>query len=143
MSGKIKKGLIMKPLDILVIEDSVEQVALLKMKVHKLLVPVELEITESVEEGVARLKVRGKTPDLVLLDLNLPDGSGLDVLRQMKELLGKDMPPVVVVSATIKPEEKAGCYREGATCFLPKPYDEELLNGVLMQLRATNRLKPA
>ena len=72
------------------------------------------------------------TPDLVLLDLNLPDGPGLDLLRELKN----DFPSTVVVALTsdLKPEERAACLSAGASAVLDKASDLPPLADVLERL---------
>jgi two-component system KDP operon response regulator KdpE len=73
--------------------------------------------------------------DLVLLDVRLPDGSGLDLVREIKATdpdLG-----VVVMSASVLPEEREEAMRAGCDAFIPKPYVAAEL------LRTLGRILPA
>ena len=63
--------------------------------------------------------------DLVLLDVNLPTMSGLDVLRGIKQK--KNSPPVIVISGFVSTENAMEAMREGAFEYLTKPFDIEKL----------------
>jgi len=73
------------------------------------------------------------TPDLVILDLVLPDSSGYEVCEHIRrDPKTKDV-PVLVVSARLLPSHRAQAEEAGATAFLPKPYQRREL---MKQLRA-------
>ncbi len=63
-------------------------------------------------------------PELILLDLVLPDVNGFEVLSQLKEEESTRRIPVIILSI-ISDEER--CYRLGASDYLPKPIDREKL----------------
>lgn len=69
------------------------------------------------EEALAALQ-DGETPDVVLLDLNLPDVSGLDGLVRLKTALGET--PVIVVSSMSDEKIVSLALRAGASGFVPK-----------------------
>lgn len=65
----------------------------------------------------------------ILLDLTLPDGDGLDVLREVQS---RDASlPVIIVTAHIAPERTVGTLGKGAFAYLTKPYDREELRQTL------------
>lgn len=59
--------------------------------------------------------------DLVLLDMNLPDGNGLTLARELAEA-GGPRPTVVAVTASVLPQERAAALDAGCDDFLDKPY---------------------
>jgi DNA-binding response OmpR family regulator len=63
-------------------------------------------------------------PDLILLDIKLDHGNGLDVCRELKTSYLKET-PVYIMSGLPDVEEKA--YHAGADYFLAKPFDSETL----------------
>ncbi len=68
----------------------------------------------------ARAILTEQTIDLVLLDVRLPDGTGLELVREIKARdpgLG-----VVVMSASVLPEERDEAIRAGCDAFVAKPY---------------------
>lgn len=69
----------------------------------------------------ARAAVAGTDYDLVLLDLHLPDGDGLDLLRDLRA--GGDRTPVLIVTARDRITERIAGLEAGADDYLVKPYD--------------------
>jgi len=70
--------------------------------------------------GQARGILTEEAIDLVLLDVRLPDGSGLDLVREIKSR--KPDLGVVVMSASVLPEEREEAVRAGCDAFVAKPY---------------------
>jgi two-component system OmpR family response regulator len=66
------------------------------------------------------------SPDLIILDVMMPDISGIDVLRTIKKIISAP-PPVIFLSASIRPEDKQQGLAEGAFTFLIKPVLRERL----------------
>ncbi len=67
--------------------------------------------------------------DLVMLDVNLPSMSGLDVLKQIKSV--KDNLPVIVISGFVSTENAIEAMREGAFEYLTKPFEiDKLIDSV-------------
>lgn len=65
--------------------------------------------------------IRQVVPDLVLLDLHLPDGTGSDVLAGMLQDPNTDDIPVVILSADVSPSQIEALTRQGAKAYLTKP----------------------
>ncbi|MCU0910808.1 MAG: response regulator transcription factor, partial [Rhodobacteraceae bacterium] len=76
-----------------------------------------IDTADSLEAALARLG-SPPAPDVVVLDLNLPDVSGLDGLIRLKKTAG-DV-PVVVVSSLADHRMIAAAIRAGASGFVPK-----------------------
>jgi PAS domain S-box-containing protein len=71
--------------------------------------------------------VRAHSFNAIILDLGLPDGDGLDVLKEI-QLLSPSL-PVVILTAHIARDRTVGSLTEGAFAYLTKPYDrDELLH---------------
>jgi putative two-component system response regulator len=83
-------------------------------------------------------RIRADSPDLVLLDLQLPDGNGHDVLEAIRSDPETRLLPVVMLTGLATKEQKIRASREGVTDFISKPFSaEELLPRVrsLVQLK--------
>lgn len=87
--------------------------------------------------GVARF--REATPDLVLLDMKLPDGSGLDVLKSVKN----EDPgvPVIMMTAYAEVETAVEAMKSGAYDFVAKPYSVEKLRVTIANALENERLR--
>jgi len=70
-------------------------------------------------------------PDLVLLDVMIPGGSGLDVLREIRENPDLGRIPVVIVSAWQAADDRRAALEEGADAFLGKPFPLEELTAIV------------
>jgi two-component system KDP operon response regulator KdpE len=86
------------------------------------------------ESAAAALEAAAlRPPDAVVLDLRLPDGSGVEVCRRLREW---SQAPVVVVSAVDEEEEKIAALDAGADDYVTKPY---AVGELLARLRAALR----
>jgi len=74
---------------------------------------------------VERFVSENKDLDLVMLDVNLPSMSGLDVLKQIRKI--NDSLPVIVISGFVSTEDAIEAMREGAFEYLTKPFQIEKL----------------
>lgn len=88
----------------------------------------------TVERGEEALyNIASTPPDLVLLDINLPDINGLDVLRQVRT---HSFLPMIVVSGFTRERDKVTALEAGADDYLAKPFSpEELVARVAALLR--------
>ena len=73
-------------------------------------------------------------PLLVLLDLNLPDMSGVDILKRVKENEHLKRSPVVVLTTTDDAVEIQRCYDLGCNVYITKPVDYEKFAHAIRQL---------
>ncbi|MFC5401431.1 diguanylate cyclase [Cohnella soli] len=108
---------------ILVVDDDVDLAGYLKGILEERGYPVNIALTA--ERGL-KLFYDWK-PDLILLDVFLPDTNGMDVLRQIVDKAQLEHSPVIVISTEDTREHRMHAYRFGAMDFFPKPIDQELL----------------
>ena len=71
---------------------------------------------------------------LILLDLNLPDMTGIDILRQIKENKYLKSAPVVVLTTTDDSQEIKRCYEMGCNVYITKPVNYESFANAIRQL---------
>jgi CheY-like chemotaxis protein len=79
------------------------------------------------------------TYDLILLDLLMPGIGGYEVLRLMRERGANRATPILVVSVMSNHESMERCRLLGATAFLAKPVDRELVTTMLRSLIGPQR----
>ena len=85
----------------------------------------------TMREGLAQ--AAGRNPDVILLDLGLPDGDGLDATRQLREWTTT---PIIVLSARGQEQDKIAALDAGADDYLTKPFSVgELLARMRVALR--------
>jgi len=120
-----------KELEVMLVEDNPEDVAFTKIILRKtglgrnLL--VALDGKEAVE-ALVRLKECGaKTPDLLLLDINLPDISGIDLLTKLKQDPKLSLIPVVMLTGSNFDDDIQKSYDLGASTYLVKPISKDAL----------------
>ncbi|MES2090748.1 MAG: ATP-binding protein, partial [Pseudomonadota bacterium] len=94
---------------------------------------IRLSVAPTIESGLAVLhdRLSSPLPDLVLLDVHLPDASGLEFLKLMKANPQTAGIPVVMVSADVMPEQVDAALAAGACCYLTKPVQ---LSALLVQV---------
>ena len=84
--------------------------------------------------GDARAALATAEFDAIVLDLMLPDGSGLDILRELRRR--QDATPVLLLTARDTVADRIGGLDSGADDYLGKPFD---LDEVAARLRAISR----
>jgi len=75
-------------------------------------------------------------PDLVLLDVMMPGGSGLTVLEHVRSQPALEQTPVVVISAFTADRDHLAAYDAGASGFLKKPFEPDELESLVHDLLA-------
>ncbi|MBS0631962.1 MAG: response regulator [Verrucomicrobia bacterium] len=78
-----------------------------------------------------------ETYDVIITDWSLPDMSGSEALKQMRDRLGKSCPPIIVISASATTESRKQILAAGATDFISKPVSQTRLCTVLAKLNLT------
>ncbi|MGY3609717.1 MULTISPECIES: response regulator [unclassified Bradyrhizobium] len=71
---------------------------------------------------------------LILLDLNLPDMTGIDILKRVKENKHLKSTPVVVLTTTDDSQEIKRCYEYGCNVYITKPVNYESFANAIRQL---------
>ena len=88
---------------------------------------------------VEYLRKQGKystamTPDVILLDLNMPRMNGCQVLHELKKDVHFKTIPVVILTTSQEEEDVAKSYAEGANCYITKPVDFDEFHKVVKEI---------
>ncbi len=115
---------------ILLVEDNPADVQIAQRALGACASPVELIVVRDGQEAVDYLRPGGngaaesrRTPDLILLDMNLPRMNGLDVLRHIRANPALCGVPVVVLTTSRRPEDVRRMYAAGANTYIEKPQE--------------------
>ncbi|HEY0273060.1 MAG TPA: response regulator, partial [Chitinophaga sp.] len=92
----------------------------------------QVKYVNSLMEGLKHLE--DQRPDILFLDINLPDGSGLEALPDIK----KQCPnlPVITISAYDNGPEKQQALETGASYFLAKPFSVKNLDELISNIKS-------
>lgn len=119
---------------VLVVEDEPQMLRFLRasLSTHGLRVVESMTGADGLAQATARL------PDVILLDLGLPDLDGLEVTRRLREW---SKAPIIVISARGQDDDKIGALDAGADDYLTKPFSVgELLARIRVALRHATAL---
>jgi DNA-binding response OmpR family regulator len=114
-------------IDILLIEDDLTTASI----IYEFLSECGFRVTtvETATEGTSYIK--NNTFDVILLDLNLPDFHGFEVLKSMKNKIAI---PIIILSAYSETQTKVSAFKYGASDYLVKPIDLEELEARIWSL---------
>ncbi|MCB1246400.1 MAG: response regulator [Acidimicrobiia bacterium] len=119
---------------VLIVEDSPVLRRLLEVAMRQLDVETLTEMTAAgAREAIAR-----SNPDVILLDIGLPDGSGMDVLAWTRSQPQFDDIQIVMASGVADAQGIDLALGSGACAFLVKPYSPEDVRTVVSQLITTS-----
>jgi CheY-like chemotaxis protein len=116
----------LKPI-ILIVDDERPYVDLL----GELLEKYGLEAHTAYDAGDALFRLRARKPDLILLDLKMPQMDGISFIDKLREEDEWQKIPIVVVSAKTGKDAQSEAIEAGADRFLAKPFSSEELRNVL------------
>lgn len=118
-----------RPAEILLVEDSPTDARIAREALNQIrAAPHRLHLTEDGAQALAFLRrqppyAAAPTPDMILLDWNLPRLSGLEVLTAVKADPALRGLPVVVLTTSRAEEDVARAYHLHANCYVVKPLD--------------------
>lgn len=128
-----------KPVEVLLVEDDPGDVLMTREAFEENKVANNLTVVSDGVEAMAYLRKEGEhaeapTPDLVLLDLNLPRMDGREVLAAMKSDEELRRIPVVVLTTSEAEEDVLRSYSLHANAYVTKPVDFERFIDVVRQI---------
>jgi CheY-like chemotaxis protein len=129
------------PVKIVMIEDDDGHARLIERNIRRAGVNNEILAFQNGTEAVNYLfgsdgtgNVHKGNALLVLLDLNLPDMTGIDILKRVKDNANIKSTPVVVLTTTDDAEEIKRCYELGCNVYITKPVNYENFANAIRQL---------
>ena len=125
-------------LSVLVVEDEPVNRALLRAVLQNSSTERlrDCDIVEAADLAEARGSLREQHFDVVILDVRLPDGSGLTLARDLTATPRPTGQTVIVMSASVLPAERAEALASGCDAFLAKPFQPLQLTDLLTQFTA-------
>ncbi len=114
---------------ILIIDDDPDALSLMR----SLCLDAGVQIDEAMDGATGLERAVAQTPDLIVLDMVLPDAGGIEILRRLRAEPRLAAVPVMVVSARRDQTSKVAAFEAGADDYVLKPYD---LREVLARLRS-------
>ena len=109
---------------VFMIEDNVLDVELMTMALEETGIDFTLHGANNGERGLDLLQRAGQDlplPELIIIDLNLPRISGLELLAHARALPGLVKTPIVIFSGSLNPRDSEDALKGGANAFLAKP----------------------
>jgi len=125
------------PVKIVMVEDDHGHAKLIEKNIRRANISNEIVHFDSGQPALDYLfsdEVRANGPMLILLDLNLPDMQGTDILAEVKKDDRLKRAPVVVLTTTDDKTEIQRCYDLGCNVYITKPVDYEGFAGAIRQL---------
>ena len=117
--------------DILVVDDTPENIRLLS----KILLNQGYSVRQAINGTTALKAAQTLLPDLILLDINMPDMNGYEVCEHLKSDPHTASTPVMFLSALDETADKVKAFRVGGVDYIPKPFQvEEVLARIENQL---------
>lgn len=128
------------PVEILLVEDNEGDIRLTKEAFRESMVWNHMNIVRDGAEALAFLRREGKytnaiRPGIILLDLNLPKRSGIEVLEEIKRDDELKHIPVVVLTSSQAEQDILNSYNFHANCFITKPLDLEQFLQVVQSIK--------
>lgn len=121
---------------VLVVDDDPELLNLVRV----LLTRLNVESVNAVNAAsAAQILKSPPLPDLIILDMMLPDISGIEFLKQIRAKSAFETIPVLILSALIDPEQIRVALDAGADRYLTKPYIANNLISVAGEMLKTGR----
>lgn len=123
----------------LLVDDNPSEVELVRAMLDDSALRFDLQYAPSGQAALARLRQQGDwnaapLPALILLDLNMPEMHGLEVLKAVKQDAELRFIPVVVFTTSDHGEDIRASYHEYANCYVTKPGDSSEYRNVLQTI---------
>jgi CheY-like chemotaxis protein len=120
----------MKQIDILLVEDNEGDILLISEALEEGKVINSINIARDGEKAIDYLEKRGGnkeaiSPDLIILDVNLPRKNGHEVLEYVKESEHLKHIPVIMLTTSSSEKDIIKSYKNHANCYITKPVEAD------------------
>jgi CheY-like chemotaxis protein len=120
----------MFPIRVLVIEDNEDNLALMRLLLER----AKYEVLLATDGATGLELARKEQPDILLLDLAMPEMDGWEVAAAMKaDMITKDI-PIIAVTAHALPKDRERAFEAGCDAFIVKPFSVAKLIGEIENL---------
>jgi chemotaxis family two-component system response regulator Rcp1 len=125
---------------ILLVEDNPGDVRLTREVFKEAKIKNDIKVVNDGEEALAFLRKTGihkeaETPELIILDLNLPKKNGREVLAEIKTDPVLRLIPVIVLTSSSAEQDILNMYSNYANCYITKPLDFEQFIEVITSIK--------
>lgn len=115
-------------LNILIVEDNSGDIVLTREAFEEVGLSDKVHISKDGEEAMRFLRKESPfenapTPDIILLDLNIPKKDGREILLEIKNDDDLKIIPVIILTTSKSDKDILSCYRSHANCYIEKPVD--------------------
>lgn len=114
---------------LLIIEDNAELQFFLKRKLNLL-----YQITAATDANSGIQQAFDMVPDLIICDIELPNGNGLDIVRTLKSDLRTSHIPIILLTARSSVEQQIEGAKTGADAYITKPFNIQYLQEIIRNL---------
>lgn len=130
-----------RPVEVVLIEDNPGDVRLLEEAFRELQANIRIQVAKDGAEGLDLVEKRAlekllPSPDLILLDLNLPKISGHDVLERLKTNPSTRRIPIIVLTSSRADVDVRRAYDSHANAYLRKPSSLDDLISAAQQIKS-------
>lgn len=107
---------------ILIVDDDTQSLKLIANTVQSL---GDVSVSSSAEDAL--VQVQKSTPDLILLDINMPDVDGIELCRKLKEFKPLEQVPIIFITAYEQQSAQIKAFEAGALDYITKPIQKQVL----------------
>lgn len=108
---------------ILYIEDNADN----RLLVRRILMAEDYEILEAGDGAAGITLAEKEQPNLILMDMNLPEINGYDLTRQLRKIPGLQKIPIIAMTANVMHGDREKALEAGCNGYIPKPIDVDAL----------------
>lgn len=130
----------MIPINVLLVEDNEGDIVLTQEALLEGAIAKEIQVVKDGWEAIQYLKKSegyklATTPDLILLDINLPKLNGFEVLKKIRSFKETKDIPVVMLSTSTQENDIKNCAKYHANCYISKPVDADDYTSVISSIK--------